>query len=36
VITATVGEVFIHLATQIAKHVIKQYIAIIEKEEETC
>jgi len=27
---------FIHLATQIAKHVIKQYIAIIEKEEETC
>lgn len=27
---------FIHLATQLAKHVIKQYIAIIEKEEKTC
>jgi hypothetical protein len=27
---------FIHLATQISKHVIKQYIAIIKKEEKTC
>lgn len=27
---------FIHLATQIAKHVIKQYIALIEQEEKTC
>ena len=27
---------FIHLATQLAKHVIKQYIALIEKEETTC
>ncbi len=27
---------FIHLATQIAKHVIKQYIALIEKEKKTC
>jgi hypothetical protein len=26
----------IHLATEIAKHVIKQYIALIKKEEETC
>jgi hypothetical protein len=27
---------FIHLATEIAKHVIKQYIAIIEEEEKQC
>ncbi len=27
---------FIHLATEVAKHVIKQYIALIEKEKETC
>ncbi len=27
---------FIHLATQIAKHVIKQYIALIKKEEKSC
>jgi len=27
---------FIHLATQLAKHVIKQYIALIEEEEKTC
>ena len=27
---------FIHLATQIAKHVVKQYITLIEKEEKTC
>ncbi len=27
---------FIHLATQIAKHVIKQYIVLIEKDEKSC
>ena len=27
---------FIHLATQIAKHVIKQYIALIKEEEKSC
>ena len=27
---------FIHLATEVAKHVIKQYIALIEKENKTC
>jgi hypothetical protein len=27
---------FIHLATEIARHVIKQYIVLIEKEKETC